>query len=166
METTSDHLAVEVRAAHGTGDDDGPTQRHPGSGGLGRFLLQAESVGSSAIEGLRVGSRRLLAAEEEIARGLPGADSVTAEVLGNIGEQYSRRGYATEALGPLTYCLFSTKLMNRLQLSIRRDNLASRRVAEKGGYTQEGVMRSVAFIDGRFHDIELWSITRQMHEAL
>ena len=83
-----------------------------------------------------------------------------------FGEQYSGKGYATEALGLLTEYLFSTKLMNRLQLSIRPDNLASRRVAEKRGYTQEGVMRSLAFIDGRFHDIELWSITRQMHEAL
>ena len=61
-----------------------PAHRHPGLGGLGRFLLRAESVGSSAIEGLRVGPRRLLAAEEQIARGLPGADSVAAEVLGNI----------------------------------------------------------------------------------
>ncbi len=83
-----------------------------------------------------------------------------------FGEQYSGRGYATEALGLLTGYLFSTKLMDRLQLSIHPDNLASRRVAEKCGYTQEGVMRSVAFLDGRFHDIELWSITRQMHEAL
>ena len=61
-----------------------PAHRHPGLGGLGRFLLRAESVGSSAIEGLRVGPRRLLAAEEQIARGLPGSDSVAAEVLGNI----------------------------------------------------------------------------------
>ena len=61
-----------------------PTHRRPGPGGLGRFLLRAESVGSSAIEGLRVGPRRLLAAEEQIARGLTGSDSVAAEVLGNI----------------------------------------------------------------------------------
>ena len=83
-----------------------------------------------------------------------------------FGEQYSGKGYATEALGLLTDYLFSTKLMNRLQLSIRPDNLASRRMAEKCGYTQDGVMRSFVFIDGRFHDIELWPITRPMHKAL
>ena len=83
-----------------------------------------------------------------------------------FGEQYSGRGYATEALGLLTEYLFSTKLMHRLQLSIRPDNLASRRVAEKCGYTQEGVMRSIAFSHGRFHDMELWSITRRMFEAM
>ncbi|MCY4622218.1 MAG: GNAT family protein [bacterium] len=83
-----------------------------------------------------------------------------------LGEQYSGKGYATEALGLLTEYLFSTKLMHRLQLSIRPDNVASRRVAEKCGYTQEGVMRSIAFSHGRFHDMELWSITRPMHEAM
>ncbi|MCE2530748.1 MAG: GNAT family N-acetyltransferase [Acidimicrobiia bacterium] len=83
-----------------------------------------------------------------------------------FGEQYAGKGYATEALGLLTEYLFSTKLMDRLQLSIRPDNLASLRVAEKCGYTREGVMRSLAFIEGRFHDIELWSITRQTQEAL
>ena len=83
-----------------------------------------------------------------------------------FGEQHSGKGYATEALGLLTEYLFSTKLMDRLQLTIHPDNLASQRVAEKCGYTREGVMRSLGFIDGRFHDIEMWSITRQMHEAL
>ena len=61
-----------------------PAHRHPGLGGLGRFLLRAESVGSSAIEGLRVGPRRLLAAEEQIAKGRSAADRVAAEVVGNI----------------------------------------------------------------------------------
>ena len=36
------------------------------------------------MRGLRVGPRRLLAAEEQIARGLTGTDSAAAEVLGNI----------------------------------------------------------------------------------
>ena len=58
--------------------------RHSGLVGVGRFLLRAESVGSSAIEGLRVGARRLLAAEERIARGRSATDRVAAEVMGNI----------------------------------------------------------------------------------
>ena len=57
---------------------------HPGLAGVSRFLLRAESVGSSAIEGLRVGPRRVLAAEEQIARGAAVTDSVAAEVAGNI----------------------------------------------------------------------------------
>ncbi|MCZ0937209.1 MAG: Fic family protein [Caldilineaceae bacterium] len=58
--------------------------RPSGLAGLGRFLLRAESVGSSAIEGLRVGPRRLLAAEEQNARGWAVNDRLADEVLGNI----------------------------------------------------------------------------------
>lgn len=58
--------------------------RPSGLAGLGRFLLRAESVGSSAIEGLRVGPRRLLAAEEQNARGWAVNDRIAEEVLGNI----------------------------------------------------------------------------------
>ena len=74
---------------------------HPGLAGVSRFLLRAESVGSSAIEGLRVGPRRVLAAEEQIARGAVVTDSVAAEVVGNIDAM--RRAVALAARpGPLT----------------------------------------------------------------
>ena len=74
---------------------------HAGLAGVSRFLLRAESVGSSAIEGLRVGPRRVLAAEEQIARGAVVGDSVAAEVVGNIDAM--RRAVAVAAQpGPLT----------------------------------------------------------------
>ena len=57
---------------------------HFGLAGVGRFLLRAESLGSSAIEGLRVGPRRLLAAEERMTKALAVTDRVAAEVVGNI----------------------------------------------------------------------------------
>jgi Fic family protein len=69
---------------------------HPGLVGIGRFLLRAESVGSSAIEGLRVGPRRLLAAEERLARGRVATDSVAAEVLGNIAAMRRATNLATQ----------------------------------------------------------------------
>ncbi len=52
--------------------------------GLARFLLRAESVASSMIEGLDVGSRRLLDAEIVQARGGAIADRVAVEVLANV----------------------------------------------------------------------------------
>ncbi len=58
-------------------------------------------MGSSAIEGLRVGPRRVLAAEERIARGAAVTDGVAAEVVGNIDAM--RRAVAVAAQpGPLT----------------------------------------------------------------
>lgn len=52
--------------------------------GLARFLLRAESVASSKIEGLDAGPRRLVEAEAAIAQGGESADRVAVEVLGNI----------------------------------------------------------------------------------
>ena len=52
--------------------------------GLARFLLRAESVASSRIEGLAAGPRRLIGAELALAEGQDAGDRVAVEVLGNI----------------------------------------------------------------------------------
>ena len=52
--------------------------------GIARFLLRAESVASSKIEGLSAGPRRLLEAEAVLAERGDVADRVAAEILGNI----------------------------------------------------------------------------------
>lgn len=77
-------LAASVSRAEAAVRDLNSSDVHPGLAGVSRFLLRAESVGSSAIEGLRVGPRRLLAAEEQIVRGVAVTDGVASEVVGNI----------------------------------------------------------------------------------
>jgi Fic family protein len=57
---------------------------HASLEGLARFLLRAESVGSSKIEGLDVGPRGLLEVEVAIAEGGIGVDRVAAEVIANV----------------------------------------------------------------------------------
>jgi len=58
--------------------------KHVSLEGLARFLLRAESVASSRIEGLDAGPRRLLDAETAIALGGDASDQVAVEILGNI----------------------------------------------------------------------------------
>lgn len=62
----------------------GSTTSHVGFEGLARFLLRAESVASSKIEGLDAEPRRLLEAEVALAEGGVVADRVAVEVLANI----------------------------------------------------------------------------------
>lgn len=52
--------------------------------GLARFLLRAESVASSWIEGLRVGPRRLVEAELALTENVDLRDQTAVEILGNI----------------------------------------------------------------------------------
>ncbi len=75
-----------------------------------------------------------------------------------------RQGFMTEALALVVNYLFTTKKINRLQLTVMLGNIASRRVAEKCGFTMEGVLRGAIFHRGTSHDLELYSLLRS--EAL
>ncbi|WP_420639217.1 Fic family protein [Candidatus Poriferisocius sp.] len=65
--------------------------------GLARFLLRAESVGSSKIEGLEAAARRLARAEAAMALGGDANDRVAVEVIGNIVAMESAVELATSA---------------------------------------------------------------------
>jgi Fic family protein len=68
--------------------------------GLARFLLRAESVASSKIEGLEAGPRRLLDAEVVLAQGGDAADRIAVEVLANVAamEVAVQLGSSTETI--------------------------------------------------------------------
>ncbi|MGE0305929.1 MAG: Fic family protein [Acidimicrobiia bacterium] len=68
--------------------------------GLARFLLRAESVASSRIEGLDAGLRRLIDAELVVARRGETADRIAVEVLANVAamEAAVELGSSTEAI--------------------------------------------------------------------
>ena len=71
------------------------------------------------------------------------------------------KGLMTEAVTMLVEYLFETKRMNRIRLIIHPDNAASRRLAEKCGFTHEGTARGAWYNKGRHHDVEIYSI---LHE--
>jgi len=67
------------------------------------------------------------------------------------------RQVATTALREMTRWAFEQG-MQRVTALISVDNPASQRVAEKAGYTFEGVLRSMHHVDGRRVDLQSWSI--------
>ena len=66
----------------------------------------------------------------------------------------------TEAVQLLTDYLFATKNVNRIHLVIVPENAASRRIAEKCGFTLEGTVRGAFFNDGRSQDVVLYLLLR------
>jgi RimJ/RimL family protein N-acetyltransferase len=70
------------------------------------------------------------------------------------------RGIAARTLGLLTGWGFGELDLERLELRISVTNPASERVAERCGYRQEGVLRSVHFKEGRRIDVGVWSLLR------
>jgi len=78
--------------------------------------------------------------------------------LGYAVSSWARgRGVATETLRELTRWAFAQGML-RVSALISVDNAASSRVAEKAGYTFEGVLRSMHHIDVRRVDLQSWSI--------
>lgn len=88
--------------------------------------------------------------------------------IGYIMYERARRskGGMTEALALFTNFLFDSKPLdnkpaNRIRLCIATENVASRSVAEKAGYTHEATQREAAYGRGRHYDMELYSMLRR-----
>ncbi len=77
-----------------------------------------------------------------------------------FGRAHDGHGYVSEALALLVDWLFATKHRERLQLVIVPQNAASRRVAEKAGFTLEGTCRGAFFNHGRSNDVLVYSLLR------
>jgi RimJ/RimL family protein N-acetyltransferase len=80
----------------------------------------------------------------------------TAELGYLIGPAARGRGAATEGLRQLTEWAFAEGLL-RLELLISAENAASKIVAERSGYTFEGLLRSKHLKEEQREDTELWS---------
>lgn len=70
------------------------------------------------------------------------------------------KGYTCEAVRLMMEYLFTTRPINRLQILTDSDNKASRRVAEKCGFTYEGTARGAVYHRGEHHSQDIFSILR------
>jgi RimJ/RimL family protein N-acetyltransferase len=125
--------------------------------------------------------RRFFAGQEPARRAgealaLAIADATTDEFLGTLGLQrfdwaerrgevgywlapWARgRGVATRATRLLSRWALTDLGLARLALHADTDNLASQRVAERSGFTREGVLRSFEERNGRRHDVVVFSL--------
>ena len=75
---------------------------------------------------------------------------------GNVGlsllPAFRGRGLATDAVRVLSEYGFATRGLNRLQIGTLADNDAMIRTALAAGYTQEGVLKEAAWVNGAFVD--------------
>ena len=74
--------------------------------------------------------------------------------------RHAGHGYITEAVQLVCDYLFHVRKQNRIQLAIVPENTASRRAAEKCGFTLEGTARGAFFNDGRSQDLLIYSLVR------
>jgi RimJ/RimL family protein N-acetyltransferase len=61
----------------------------------------------------------------------------------------------------MTDYLFLSKEIVRIEAETNPENIASKRVLEKAGFTKEGLIRKSVFIRGEWRDGILYSILRE-----
>jgi ribosomal-protein-alanine N-acetyltransferase len=69
-----------------------------------------------------------------------------------IDRHYANKGYTTQAVNMLTNYAFVELALHRVEINLRPENMASRRVAEKAGYVLEGERPRYLHIDGGWRD--------------
>jgi RimJ/RimL family protein N-acetyltransferase len=84
----------------------------------------------------------------------------TTEVGYGVHPLYRGRGFAPEAVRGLVDWVFATTELRRIDLTANLDNLASLRVAQKAGFTWEGVLRDAAMEDDGPHDLVIFGLLR------
>lgn len=83
-----------------------------------------------------------------------------AEIGYWLGRAYWGRGIATAVLKHLSAYAFERHELRRLQATIYAPNAASARVAEKCGYTREGILRKAIAKDGEVWDAMIYALVR------
>ncbi len=82
----------------------------------------------------------------------------------NIGYYLAReargRGLMTRAVRMVSRWAFENLPVDRIEIPVIADNRPSRRVAERAGYSFEGVLRSHTIIKGRRRDMAMYSLLR------
>lgn len=83
------------------------------------------------------------------------------EVGYDLREEHGRKGIMTEALTAIIDMAFSGKGINRIQAFTSLDNVASCRLLEKLGFTNEGIIREKHLFRGRYYDHYCYSLLKR-----
>jgi ribosomal-protein-alanine N-acetyltransferase len=88
-------------------------------------------------------------------------EDARADIGYAMNRAYWGQGYATEAVERLITFGFEALALNRIGAICLPQNHASLRVLKKVGMIHEGKRREYAFLNGAYHDLELYSLLRK-----
>ncbi len=131
-------------------DSDGPL---PSYFGMVAFQNQEMKAGRSYSFGLWISDQ---GNERFIGQVTLGGIVMGAYRGGYIGywidQRFAGRGFTTRAVVAVTEFAFSQLQLHRIEINLRPENEASRKVAEKAGYIYEGLRPRYLHIDGDWRD--------------
>ena len=74
------------------------------------------------------------------------------------GEHFAGKGYITAGVRAVAHYAFDDLELHRIEAACQPENIASRRVLEKAGFTQEGQAKAYLKINGQWRDHLLFGI--------
>jgi len=84
-----------------------------------------------------------------------------------IGDKTTwKKGYGLEVINLISAYAFNTLNLNKLISMTVEDNIGVRKVNERAGYKQEGLIRSEFYRDGKYYDLLYWGLLRSDYLAM
>jgi RimJ/RimL family protein N-acetyltransferase len=100
--------------------------------------------------------------EETVVLGGTGLHTRAGEDTREIGywihKDYINQGYATEVAMALTKVAFEVDQVRRVLIQCVVENIRSAAIPKKLGFTHEATLRQRALLNGRYHDMQLWTL--------
>ena len=108
-----------------------------------------------ALEGAIVENGRIVG-----CAGLPVIDPVArAGIVGYwIAKEHEGQGLVTRAVSALIDHAFGELDLHRVEIRAATDNVRSRAVPERLGFTQEGVLREAELVGGEYQDLAVYGL--------
>lgn len=75
-----------------------------------------------------------------------------------LDKGHTGRGIVTRCVQRITQYAFVTLGLHRIEIHVATDNVASRHIPERLGFTFEGVLRHVQYVRGRFLDHAVYAL--------
>ncbi len=77
-----------------------------------------------------------------------------------LSRTHQGKGSMTIATKALINYAFDSLELNRIELKIARKNIKSKSIAERLGFTKEGTLRQDEYLNGEYHDYDIYSLLK------
>lgn len=88
-----------------------------------------------------------------------------AEIGYELKKEMWRKGIMTEVLETVISSGFDRLLLNRIGATVRAENVSSRELLRKFGFSEEGILQEYQYYLGGFYDLLMYGLTRSTYEA-
>ncbi len=133
---------------------------------LNLFVQKMKSYSSSLDDVYDGNDRKWIILKDDIVLSIVGITEInkmmkTAEIGYQVNPKMRRQGIGTNAVYTLVKTIFDSTDIRKLTAIISHANLPSRKIAEKIGFKQEGMLRKHFLIQGNEVDEAIYGIFRE-----